>query len=64
MFSGAGPPVGGENGGYVEIADCLIFTSPLKVISIRHAENAGTPGKPPFSDLHGYFRGNAGQPDR
>jgi hypothetical protein len=44
-------PVGGGNDGHVETAVSLISTRLLKVISIRDAENAGTLGKRPFSDL-------------
>jgi hypothetical protein len=45
------------------MAACLIFKSPLKVISKPPAENAGRQAKRPFSDVHGHFHDNAGQLD-
>jgi hypothetical protein len=44
------------------MAACFIFKRPLKVIFKPPAENARTEGKPPFSDLQGHFRGDAGSP--
>jgi len=48
MFSGAVPPVGGENAEHLKMAACLIFKTPLKVISKPLGENARTSGKLPF----------------
>jgi hypothetical protein len=48
----------------VELIDRAVFERELEVISIRDAENAGTLGKRPFSDLHGHVQGNASRPDR
>jgi hypothetical protein len=58
MFSGA-VPVGGEHAEHLKMAACLIFKRPLKVIFKPPAENARTQGKPPFSHIHGHFRGPA-----
>jgi hypothetical protein len=58
MFSGAVPPVGGENAEHLKMAACLIFKRPLKVIFKPPAENARTQGKQPFSDFQGHFRGD------
>src|SRR5215469_17584526 len=53
------PPVAGEHAEHLKMAACLIFKRPLKVIFKPPAENARTQGKPPFSHVHGHFRGHA-----
>jgi hypothetical protein len=40
------------------MAHSLISTGLLEIISRRYAENAKRPGKPPFPDFQGHFRGN------
>jgi hypothetical protein len=45
------------------MAETLIFTSLLKIISNRHAENAKSLGKPPFPDFQRYFHGHDGRLD-
>jgi hypothetical protein len=62
-ISGVGrSPVGGGNAGHMEMAACLIYTRPLKIISNAPTENARSPGKWPFPDFHGYFHGNPAGP--
>jgi hypothetical protein len=45
------------------MAETLISTGPLEVISNRHAGNAKRPEKPPFPDVQGYFHGDEGWQD-
>jgi hypothetical protein len=45
------------------MAACFIFKRPLKVIFRTSGEHARTQGKQPFSDFHGHFHDNAGEPD-
>jgi hypothetical protein len=42
----------------------FIFNRLLKIIFKLSAENAKTLGNLPFSNVHGHFHDNAGQPDR
>jgi hypothetical protein len=58
------PPVGGEVAEDLEMASRLIYKRVLKVIFKLSAEHARTSRKLSFSDLHGHFHGNLGQPDR
>jgi hypothetical protein len=48
-------PVGGENGGHVEMAASLIFTRMLNMISNRSGGNARSTEKPPLPNFRGYF---------
>src|SRR5215831_16140157 len=45
--------VGGENGGHVEMAECLISVRRVKIISNQKAENAREPRKPPCPHFRG-----------
>jgi hypothetical protein len=40
------------------MAETLISTRLLEVISNRSAENGRSPGQPPFPDVQGHFRGH------
>ena len=60
MFRGRLVPVGGGNGGHVEMAETLISTRLLEVISKRAAGNGKSPGEPSLPDLQSHFRGHAG----
>jgi hypothetical protein len=46
------------------MAGSLISTGLLKIIFNRRAENAKRPGKPPFPDFQGHFRGHESGPER
>ena len=46
------------------MAETLISTRVLKVISNRSAGNGRSPGKPPFPDFQGHFHGHEGRPGR
>ena len=59
-FSEGRSPVGGGNGGHVEMPETLISTRLLEVISNRAAGNGRSPGEPPFSDVQGHFREHDG----
>jgi hypothetical protein len=48
----------------LEMAESLISKRLLEVISNRPAENGRSPGKPPFPDFQGHFRGHEGGPGR
>ena len=56
-FSVGRSPVGGGNGGHVEMAVSLISTRLLEIISTSAVGNARSPRKRPFSDFHGHFQG-------
>ena len=60
MFRAGWSPVGGRNGGHLEIAVSLISMSLLEVISNRSAGNGRSPGQPPIPDFQGHFRGHEG----
>src|SRR5262249_38746118 len=64
MFRAGWSPVGGGNGGHVKMAECLIFTRLLEIISNRPGENAGTPRRSPFSHVHAHIHGDVIWPDR
>jgi hypothetical protein len=49
----------GGNGGHVEMAECLISTRALEVISNRPAEKFRNPGNPGFSDFQGHLHAHA-----
>jgi hypothetical protein len=48
-------PVGGGSAGHLEMAETLIFTRLLEIISTRSVGNAESPGRRPFTDLQGHF---------
>jgi hypothetical protein len=54
-FSRTDPPVGGGHAGHLEMAESLISTRLLEVISNRYAENGKKPGKLPLPNFQGHF---------
>jgi len=59
-FSVGRSPVGGGSAGHVEMAESLISTRLLEIISNGSAGNGKSPEQPPLPDFQAHFHGHQG----